>query len=195
MPHFRDHFVHELAAIPGDGFERCPQFVPAIGRDANCIPIQFRVPSAESASLAVQQRITHRQRLPLLGQEFVTLHPGEFLLCIQPRAALAPEVIEVCSVVPASGIALGDENRLPHPLTSRKRLIQMCQPFSHWRVWPPVTTDVDDACERCSMVAWLYRSRPRDFSCRVALFSGLTRHRCFQPEKSPLNEVEDDHAP
>ena len=189
---FHDLCDHTIA-VRRHRLHRDPQFVREVGRNTNGVPVKFRVPIMQALSFRFREIRIRRQLTQSFDQKLVPFHLAEFDLGIEARRVLVPRVGERDGIVPASGLSIRDENRVPQVLTSGKSSLQFSHPLSLRRVWPPVMADADDAVSRCRSVAWLYSPDLGNFPAESPPFLRAHSATFFAPGKSLLSEVDDDH--
>ena len=193
MTHLLHHVCDTSFAGNCDRFHRGPQLLAKIGRHADSLPVQIGVPFAESLEFDFRQIRSSLQRLQTVDQKLVSFDLVELDLGVDARGALVPRVGERLGIVPANGLRKRYEIRVPQVLTFGKSSLKFSNSLSLTRVWPLVTTVVDDANSRCSSVAWLYSPDLGNFPAESPLFFQAHSATFFDSGKSPLREVEDDH--
>lgn len=193
MTHLLHDFFNPLLASLSDRLQRRPQLLPKIGRHTDSLPVQIGVSFAKAIQFQFGQVGTTLQRVQSIDQKLMPFQLVQLQLRIEARRALVPRVRERVGIVPANGLSIRDENRLPQVLTSSKSSLQFLHSLSLTRVWPPVTTLADDAETRCSSVAWLYRPDLGNFPAESPLFFQAHSATFLDPGKSPVCEVDDDH--
>ena len=185
MTYLLHHLVHLSLAGHGDCLHRGPQLLSKIGRHSDRLPVQIGVPFAQPIEFRFRQVRACLERLQSVDQKLMPFHLVQQHLRIEARGALIPRVSERLGIVPVVGLRKRDEISMPQVLTFGKSSLQFSHSLSLTRVWPLVTTVVDDANSRCSSVAWLYSPDLGNFPAESPLFFQAHSATFFDSGKSP----------